>query len=189
MSIGEQISREYHCGKKHWLDKSFLQILKCLKVTGWLAKRKLILSDHMSRNQDLSLIWCCRLLVHTTLWEFCSWSWAGSHLPVWLLTLPQASAALLWKWDIAVEGSRNNLSMWVQQTHFPLGPPSPGSLWELLWFLGRGTPAVPLGEEQVWRGSHQLWAHTAPKLFSSGFWSHSVENSQNSGLTGVSNFP
>lgn len=198
MSTGGQISREYHCGKKHWLDKSFLQVLKCLKVTGWLAKRKLILSDHMTRNPRPEPILCCR-------------NAAGSHHPLGTLFLitrrlspsclaPKASpgfSCLTVEARRVCGGSKNNLSTWVQQTHFPLGPTawllststSTGFLWELLWFLGRGTPAAPLGEEQVWRGNHQLWAHTVSKLFSPEFWRYLVENSKNSYLTRVRNFP
>lgn len=190
------MSKECHCRKKHWLDKSFLQVLKCLKVTGWLTKRELILSDHVTRNPRPEPDFVLQT--------------AGSHPPLgalFLITRRLSPSCLASNPSpgfscLTVEarhvcgGSNNNLSMWVQKNYFHLGPTAwllststwPGSLWELLWFLGRGTPAAPLGEEQVGRGSHQLWAHTISKLFSPGFWIHLVEHSQNSHLAVISNF-
>lgn len=147
------MSREHHCGKKHWLHKSFLQVLKCLRVTGWLAKRKLILSDHMTRNPrpepDLKL------------------QTAGSHPPLGTLFLitrrlspscmasstPSGFSCLTVEARHVCGGSKNNLSRWVQQTCPPLGP--------IAWLLSTSTSQGPCESCYCfWAEAHQQfpWA-------------------------------
>lgn len=165
------MSRECLCGKKRWLDKSFLQILKCLKVTGWLTKKELILSDHMIRNPRPEPDFVLQT--------------AGSHPPLgalFLITRRLSPSCFTSNTSpgfscLTVEarhvcgGSNYNWSMWVQEKHFPLGPtawllstsPSPGSLWELLWFLPEAHQQLPwvrsrCGEAAISSGTHCLRA-------------------------------
>lgn len=169
--------REDHCWTKHWLGESFLQVLqlRCLKVTGWQAKRKLhFMSDQITRNPRLE----SSLVLQS----------AGSHHLLVTLFLIVVEALTFWyglqyffTFQLADCESKEacyfcgvkktNLSRWVQQTRCPLGPTawllstsmSRWSLWKLLWFLGQDTP-------------HLSPEHTLSPSFTPGFWSHLVES-------------